>query len=64
VPQFGIVVSRSPDKLRENLQDLIEDAENGLDWLARMAIQEQYSHWDAIDQRIAWGDQRINTHIA
>jgi len=62
--EFGIVVSRSPDKLRENLQDLIEDAENGLDWLARLAIQEQYSHWDAIDQRIAWSDQRINAHIA
>jgi transposase len=62
--EFGIVVSRSPDKLRENLQDLIEDVENGLDWLARLAIQEQYSHWDAIDQRIAWSDQRINAHIA
>ena len=61
--EFGIVVSKSPEKLRENLQDLIEDAENGLDWLAKLAIQEHYSHWNSIDQRIACSDQRTNAQI-
>ena len=62
--EFGIVVTKSPNKLREKLQDHLEDAENGLDWLARLAIQEIYTHWCAIDEKIDWCDKRINAHIS
>ena len=64
IAEFGLVVSKSPDKRRESLQDLLEDAENGLDWLARLAVQELSTHWEAIDQKIDWCDLRINAHIA
>ena len=64
IAEFGIVVSKSPNKLREKLQDILEDAENGLDWLARLAIQELYTHWCAIDEKIDWCDKRINAHIS
>lgn len=62
--EFGIVVSKSLGKLRENFQDLLEDAANGLDWQARLAIQELSTHWQAIDQKIDWCDERINAHIS
>jgi transposase len=61
--EFGLVASKSPDKLREALTDMLEDASNGLSGLARLVIEEAYAHWKEIDERIKWCDQRINAHI-
>lgn len=61
--EFGLVVAKSPDKLSENLIDLLEDASNDLSGLARLVIQEIYAHWKEIDERIKWCDQRIIAHV-
>ena len=40
--EFGLVVSIKPEKLREKLNDMLEDATNELSGLARLVIQEAY----------------------
>ncbi|ABM39758.1 IS110 family RNA-guided transposase [Polaromonas naphthalenivorans] len=61
--EFGLVASRSPDKLREKLTDMLEDAGNDLCGLARLVVQEDYDHWKDLDGRIKWCDERINAHV-
>jgi len=61
--EFGLVVSKSPDKLREKLTDMLEDASNDLSGLARLVIEEAYGQWKDFDERIAWCDERINSHV-
>ena len=61
--EFGLVVSKSPEKLREKLTDMLEDASNDLSGVARLVIEEAYAHWKEVDERIKWCDQRINAHV-
>ena len=61
--EFGLVASRSPDKLREKLTDMLEDAGNDLCGLARLVVQEDYDHWKDLDERIKWCDERITAHV-
>ncbi len=49
--EFGLVVSKSPEKLRETLTDMLEDASNDLSGLVRLVIEEASGHWRKIDQR-------------
>ena len=52
--EFGLVVSKSPEKLREKLTDMLEDASNDLSGLARLVVQEAYDQWKDLDERIKW----------
>jgi len=61
--EFGLVVSKSPDKLREKLADMLEDASNDLSGMARLVIQEAYDQWKDVDERIDWCDERIKAHV-
>jgi transposase len=61
--EFGLVVSKSPDKLREKLADMLEDASNDLSGMARLVIQEAYDQWKDLDERIDWCDERIKAHV-
>ena len=61
--EFGLVVSKSPEKLREKLTDMLEDANNDLSGLARLVIVEAHGQWKALDERIEWCDERINAHV-
>lgn len=61
--EFGLVVSKSPEKLREKLTDMLEDASNDLCGLARLVIEEAYGQWKNLDERIEWCNERINAHV-
>ena len=61
--EFGLVVSEKPEKLRERLTVLLEDAGNDLSGLARLVIQEAYDQWKDLDERIDWCDERIKAHV-
>jgi len=61
--EFGLVVSKSPDKLREKLSEMLEDAGNDLSGVARLVIDEAYGHWKEIEERIKWCDLRIHAHV-
>lgn len=61
--EFGLVTAKSPEKLREKLTEMLEDASNDLSGLARLAIQEGYDQWKNLETRIEWCDERINAHV-
>lgn len=61
--EFGLVVSRKPEKLRESLADMLEDASNDLCGLARLVVQEAYEQWKDLEKRIEWCDARISAHV-
>ncbi len=61
--EFGLVASKSPEKLREKLTDMVEDASNDLAGLARLVVQEAYDQWKDLEKRIDWCDERINAHV-
>lgn len=61
--EFGLVVSKSPEKLREKLTDLLEDTDNELSGLARLVLEEAFAHWKELDQRMKWCDERVAAHV-
>lgn len=63
VYQFCLVVAKSPEKLREKLTEMLEDAGNDLSGLARLVIQETYDQWKNLEKRIQWCDERISAHV-
>src|SRR5207244_1445748 len=39
------------------------DASNDFSGVERLVIEEAYSHWKEIEERIKWCDQRISAHV-
>jgi transposase len=62
--EFGLVVPISPDKLRAQLHDLLEDGSNEMNGLARILLQRAYQHWVSIEEQMSWCDQQIQAHLA
>jgi transposase len=44
------------------LIDVLEDAGNELDTLARLTLQRAQARWRELDEHLAWCDQRIDAH--
>ena len=61
--EFGLVFAQSTRVLRQCLPDALEDASNALPGMARLAIQQAYSHWQELDAQMAWCDERIAAHV-
>ena len=61
--EFGLVFPQSPQALREQLAQVIEDASNEMPLLARVALQQAQRHWHELDEHIAWCDQRVAEHV-
>lgn len=62
--EFGLVYyGKSPQVLRDVLTDVLEDASNGIDGKARLALQQAYEHWQGLDERMKWCDQQISAHV-
>lgn len=61
--EFGLVFVQSPEVLREQLADVIEDARNEMPHLARMALQRAHLQWLELECHIAWCDERIAAHV-
>jgi transposase len=61
--EFGLVYPQSPEVLREQLADAIEDASNELPHLARLALQRAHLQWLELECHIAWCDERIAAHV-
>jgi transposase len=60
--EFGLVFAQSPKVLKAVLHEVLEDADNELGGLARMALQQAAMHWRELDTHIAWCDERISEH--
>jgi transposase len=57
--EFGLVFAQSPAVLQAVLADVLEDAGNEMNTLARLAMQRLHDQWREIDAHIAWCDERI-----
>lgn len=57
--EFGIVVAQGIKKLRGQLPEILEDAENGLPALARETLAELLEQWRYLDKRVAQYDRQI-----
>ena len=60
--EFGVIVAQTPEVLRRQLPEVLEDASNEMPALARMALQRAQLQWHELECHIAWCDQRIETH--
>lgn len=60
--EFGIALRQSPEALRLALPEVLEDAGNEMNGLARMAIERAAEHWREIEAHIGWCDERIAQH--
>ncbi len=61
--EFGVVLPQSPERLRCELVQVLEDASNELPGIARLALQQAQEHWRQLDAHIAWCDARIAQHV-
>lgn len=50
--EYGIVVVPGKEKLRKQLPDILEDAENGLNTAARACFQQMQEEWAELEKRI------------
>ena len=60
--EFGLVFAQGPTALHVVLADVLEDASNEMNTLARLVMQRAQSQWRELDEHMAWCDQRIAAH--
>ena len=60
--EFGLVFPKISPILRQALPEVIEDAENELGGLARLALQQAQAQWVELDAHVKWCDERIAAH--
>jgi len=60
--EFGVIVAQTPEVLRRQLPEVLEDASNELPSLARLALQHAQLQWLELECHIGWCDERIEAH--
>ena len=60
--EFGLVFAQGPAALDCVLTDVLEDAGNEMNTLARLVIQRAQAQWRELDEHVAWCDARIAAH--
>jgi transposase len=61
--EFGLVFGQSPAVLRAQLSEVLEDAQNELDGLARLVLQQALAHWRQLDEHLHWCDQQVALQV-
>jgi len=62
--EFGLAVPTGVRALRLTLDDLLEDASNEMNGLARMTLRRAQDQWSELDAHLAWCDERLAAHAA
>lgn len=60
--EFGLVFAQSPAVLQAALSEVLEDAANEMNALARLVLQRAQGQWRELDEHLAWCDERIAAH--
>ena len=60
--EFGVVHAQGSEPLRRVLTDMIEDATNEMNALARRVMQRAQAQWRELDAHIVWCNERIAEH--
>lgn len=61
--EYGLVVSRGKERLRDELPRLLEDAENGLTETARHYLHRQLQEWRLMDESIGELESSIKQQV-
>ena len=61
--EYGLVFAKGPTALESVLSEVIEDADNEMNALARLAVRQAQTQWRELDVHIAWCDARIAAHV-
>jgi transposase len=62
--EFGLAVATGVRALQMTLDDILEDASNELNAVARMTLARAQSQWRELDEHLAWCDARLAAHAA
>lgn len=60
--EFGIAVPTGVRALSATLDELLEDATNELNGLARMTLRRAQAQWQELDAHLTWCDERLAAH--
>jgi len=60
--EFGVAVPAGVRALRLVLDDVLEDAANEMNGLARMTLRRAQQQWRELDEHLAWCDDRLAAH--
>jgi transposase len=60
--EFGVAVPTGVKALSATLDDILEDASNELNGLARVTLQRAQAQWHELDAHLAWCDDRLAAH--
>jgi len=60
--EFGVAVPAGVRALRLALDDVLEDAANEMNGLARMTLRRAQQQWRELDEHLAWCDDRLAAH--
>jgi transposase len=60
--EFGVAIPVGVRALKAELDDVLEDASNEMNGLARMALRRAQMQWQQLDEHLAWCDERIADH--
>jgi transposase len=60
--EFGVAIPKGVRPLELLLDDVLEDACNEMNFLARIALQRAQAQWRELDAHLAWCDERIAEH--
>ena len=60
--EFGVAVPAGVKSLSATLDDILEDAGNELNGLARVTLQRAQAQWRELDEHLAWCDERLAAH--
>lgn len=61
--EFGLVFAQDPDTLRRALPEVLEDASNELNGIARLVLQRALLQWAELDTHLTWCEERIADHV-
>jgi transposase len=60
--EFGVPIPKGVRPLEQMLADVLEDASNEMNGLARITLGRAHSQWKELDAHLAWCDERIAAH--
>jgi transposase len=61
--EYGLVLARGKERLRDGLSDILEDAENGLTITARQLLHQQLQEWRVLDAAIVELERTIAQQV-
>lgn len=60
--EFGVAIPVGVRALKAQLDDVLEDATNEMNGLARMALRRAQMQWQQLEEHLDWCDERVTEH--